>query len=620
LKFYVKAAQYAYNLAFDIPTPPPSPKVQLTQAPNEIVLDWGQDTAAITATESYAKGGFTFEGYNVYQLPTSSSLKASATRIATYDIEDGLMTLMDKDLVQGVVTSVPVQFGNDQGVRHHIVLNKDYINSRVLVNGQSYYYAVTAYSYNPDATLATQVLENPFTVITAIPQSDVPGYSSTSKIGDVLPTVATLKGATIKTDAKAIVTVIDPKKTNGHTYEVSFDTLAGYYDPDNGWTTGDTYWKLTDKNTGKLLFSSGKKAQLFPLDAVPDVIEDQYPSVDGLYVQVTNCGSGIKNYSWSPTKLFTTANGDTYFLVGQDFEGSTVDLNHLKNVEVRFSSDKTKWQKAYRYVRLGQNAPAQASYAPYITNPKSYGYQDYNLSFPGQVWDVESTPNRQLNIAFIEDNEAYPTGNVQGLWRPPAGSNSAGGREYTFIMASTYSDQAQAPYINVTGNSGALDEMYSMWPIAYASVFPSDPWSNVTTTLKINHYNPLDLATKISFTSPAAITYNNQTAQSDVDKVNVFPNPYYARQMFEKDRYNKYVTFNHLPANATIRIFTLSGTMVRTIRKNDNTQFTTWDLKNENYLPVASGMYIAYIDMPDVGKTKILKIAIIMEAQILDRM
>jgi hypothetical protein len=36
-------------------------------------------------------------------------------------------------------------------------------------------------------------------------------------------------------------------------------------------------------------------------------------------------------------------------------------------------------------------------------------------------------------------------------------------------------------------------------------------------------------------------------------------------------------------------------------------------------LPAASGLYIAYIEMPDIGATKILKIAIIQEEQILDR-
>jgi len=32
---------------------------------------------------------------------------------------------------------------------------------------------------------------------------------------------------------------------------------------------------------------------------------------------------------------------------------------------------------------------------------------------------------------------------------------------------------------------------------------------------------------------------------------------------------------------------------------------------------VASGIYVAYIDMPDLGKTKVLKVAIIQEQEVL---
>ncbi len=59
--------------------------------------------------------------------------------------------------------------------------------------------------------------------------------------------------------------------------------------------------------------------------------------------------------------------------------------------------------------------------------------------------------------------------------------------------------------------------------------------------------------------------------------------------------------------------------MVRTINRESDSQFEQWDLKNDNALPVGSGLYIAYIEMPDVQATKILKIAVVQEQQILDR-
>ena len=41
---------------------------------------------------------------------------------------------------------------------------------------------------------------------------------------------------------------------------------------------------------------------------------------------------------------------------------------------------------------------------------------------------------------------------------------------------------------------------------------------------------------------------------------------------------------------------------------------------NQSNLPVSAGMYVAYVDMPELGKTKVLKLAIIPEAQIIDHL
>ena len=75
--------------------------------------------------------------------------------------------------------------------------------------------------------------------------------------------------------------------------------------------------------------------------------------------------------------------------------------------------------------------------------------------------------------------------------------------------------------------------------------------------------------------------------------------------------------FSHLPDKATIRIFDLSGVLVKTINKNDQTQFITWNLQNDSGYPVASGVYVVYVDMPTLGATKVLKLAIVQEEQIL---
>ena len=99
---------------------------------------------------------------------------------------------------------------------------------------------------------------------------------------------------------------------------------------------------------------------------------------------------------------------------------------------------------------------------------------------------------------------------------------------------------------------------------------------------------------------PTAVTKTDAAAaRREIERINVFPNPYYGMNRAEVSRFQRFVTFNHLPRSATIRIFNLSGVHVRTLLKDDDTQFSTWDLNNENGLPVAAGLYLAHLDLRD---------------------
>ena len=111
-------------------------------------------------------------------------------------------------------------------------------------------------------------------------------------------------------------------------------------------------------------------------------------------------------------------------------------------------------------------------------------------------------------------------------------------------------------------------------------------------------------------------TMASETASSnDVSAVSVYPNPYYGTHEVESSRADKYVSFNHLPMEATIDIYSLGGVFVRSIDKNDAGQFLQWDLKNQYGYPVASGMYVARVTSG--GEEKILKIALVQETQVL---
>jgi hypothetical protein len=121
-----------------------------------------------------------------------------------------------------------------------------------------------------------------------------------------------------------------------------------------------------------------------------------------------------------------------------------------------------------------------------------------------------------------------------------------------------------------------------------------------------------------SFETPKTVIDDNKLAKNEVDKINVFPNPYYGLQDQEVNQYGKFVTFNHLPKKATIRIFNLAGHLITTLEKNDISQFIRWNLTNGRNFWVPSGIYLVYIEMPELNKTKVLKLAVIMETIVPD--
>ena len=71
------------------------------------------------------------------------------------------------------------------------------------------------------------------------------------------------------------------------------------------------------------------------------------------------------------------------------------------------------------------------------------------------------------------------------------------------------------------------------------------------------------------------------------------------------------VRFTNLPEQAaTIRIFTVAGTLVKTLRKEGTNRFLEWNLESENNLPIASGMYLIHVDIAGVGE-RTLKLGVV---------
>jgi hypothetical protein len=104
----------------------------------------------------------------------------------------------------------------------------------------------------------------------------------------------------------------------------------------------------------------------------------------------------------------------------------------------------------------------------------------------------------------------------------------------------------------------------------------------------------------------AATTNSSEVLASELDNINIVPNPYYAFSSYETGKLDNRVKITNLPEVCTISIYDLNGTRIRQFKKGDPTTYLDWDLKNDQNIPIASGVYIIHIDVPNIGE-KVLK-------------
>ncbi|MFA6233078.1 MAG: T9SS type A sorting domain-containing protein, partial [Bacteroidota bacterium] len=590
LRYYDRFAQYAFDNNFQVATPPPAPIVEVSTQPNTILLSWG-GPSVVSATEMHDVNGYKFQGYNVYQFPSLSSTMGDAKRVATFDLIDGVLMIFDEvlDDKTGAIVTMPVHFGTDSGIKRAIELTHDAITDRPLVNHQSYFYAVTAYAYNGDPEATPRQLESSPKIFEVSPKDHDPGYRAGADYGEHLQVLHTQGLSTGSVHVK----VIDQNKLTGESYAVTFESLGTVeVDYDGGVLTLEDYgWNLTNTSLNKRLIT-GSSAY--------GGLESGY-TLDGFQIGLTGQGHFVPGHEiLSVDWIGGPEVYEAYtWTVGYDFFGSSILGYDVKSiVEVRF--DRNTASKGYLYLRGGT---------------PNYSYQGY-FDSPMTIWDVTDKNNpKQLSYALVEQNGSSAQ---DTKWSPTA---SPGDREYLFIIDEPYSETPNPSYTGtytILAGAGSMPILYAAWTLQTATADQSQfPWKDGD----IWRWTPnvaFDASDVFTFTTPKA-SYSADAAKEDITSIQVFPNPYLGSNQQELNKYQRFVTFNHLPPLAKFRIFTVDGSLVRSFEKNDGSQLATWDLQNDNGLPVASGMYIIHIDMPDLGVEKVLKLGVVSEAQYLDR-
>ncbi len=380
----------------------------------------------------------------------------------------------------------------------------------------------------------------------------------------------------------------------------------------------------------------------------PSCYPDEAGDDDKLYTKLL--GGGVAPHklvgyqcAFMPLKYYKQTTGGS----GRSAAGITF----APNIDVIITSDKSKWTRCPVYelgsdaaLNVGGAEPGGLRKSPSVDkngNTDGSGTTGQGW-FPGYAIDVES--GARLYMAFGENSFLGADNGSDMIWNPSSRlvdnqfNPVFGGVQpiyvYGYKLATihggflntdvgAYSESANEIYnltvqMETTNSSTAKRNLYSnlSW-IFYPLLTQGESFlsSDVTMKVRTNKEYKNFTATgenggkpKYSWNTSDIATKKDQSSDlaSALDMINVVPNPYYAYSQYERSRLDTRVKITNLPETCTIRIFNVSGKLIRTFKKDSEITSQDWDLNNEQGIPVSGGVYMIHVDVPGIG-TKIVK-------------
>ena len=385
--------------------------------------------------------------------------------------------------------------------------------------------------------------------------------------------------------------------------------------------------------------------------------DNKYDTLDQVYEKMFSNNLNTKG-TWAPYSLGAYDGVSDSCGLNMVKRSSMRSLNDLQSVDLVFTADKSKWTRCLVLEmqpkasladgRIQKLAPTGVSdlrskRSLYIDNQGNPFYSsdpsDTAMSwFPGYAINQET--GERLNIVFTEDSYQKSENGADLIYNPTAttlddfGNPIFGGRHFVYILSSKY-DSCKAFKNELTNNpvpalsfraynkfmwTGAtmLNQGYKLKSFKdgiiptttrlrfrvrrpYARFMPD------VTVAEKNGRNPLySFSTK--GLAPSALNevgnpYSDK--QALLDKINAVPNPYYGyADYYESNRLDTRVKITNLPKRATVTIYSLDGTLIKRLEKdNPNQSFLEWDIRNNVGLPIASGMYLIHVKADGIGET-----------------
>jgi hypothetical protein len=557
----------AYSENYNFSKAPNVPTVEAIPGDGKVTLIW--DTFAEESVDPIT--GEDFEGYKIYRS-TDPGWKDSQPITDGQGVTQYRKPIAQFDLENGLSGFHPIEV---KGVRFNLGQDTGIVNTwtdSTAINGQTYFYAVTAYDRGSieggiaptectkfiTLNLAGDVEDKGTNVVVVRPEAPSNGFVN-----------AQLSEATIiaggNNAAQLGYSVVNPLLIQDDIqYQVSFeDTIVAGTAETNGFST-----TLITKNITMVNMTTGDTL----LNKDPNIGFDQVlPVTEGFQLKLAN-----------PIEM--TFNSDSSMWIGD----SSI---------YAFEIDR------FRYSRT-EGIPMPNSYRI------DFGELGVGTSVELPVSATNVLPAIPVNFTVTNTVTGEPV--AFAFWE----RDLVDGEDGLFTAFTDRSRTDEIIFIEPNEN----DSLVITWDFKIAVAENGD-------TTKTNP-GPGDQAI-IEFTKPFLSTdvytfttssQKVETAMIDLDNIKVVPNPYVVSNSWEplnpysNGRGPRELHFTHLPPRCTIRIFNIRGQLVRELEHDNSDDIwdgtLVWDMMTKDRLDIAYGIYIYHIDAGDAGE-KIGKFAVI---------
>jgi hypothetical protein len=340
------------------------------------------------------------------------------------------------------------------------------------------------------------------------------------------------------------------------------------------------------------------------------------------------------------------------------------NLNNVNSIDLVFTADESKWTKVIVF-ELGEESGLNENGAekfdmrdhPSLNKDGSYSTTERGRSwFPGYAINVET--GERLNICIGEDSYQTANNGNDMKWNPTdmggtygigASYDANGGRHYIYVMGhnttsrlgaykgATKYDGGDYYHSILTGANANYRKttdlnfkimFQAMWLVpCYMSagyemdvnsngmpVPPTDLEFNIRIAKPYEYFPHADIVggtndnnPRYGFTTDAIYTeIAPKYGTEALELIKAVPNPYFAYSEYENNPVENKVKLTALPEKCEVSIYTINGSLVRRIKKDDPSTEITWDLKNDASVPIGSGSYIIHVNGYDLGE-KVIK-------------